>query len=150
MDEIADKSGESDKGEITERPEKILRVITEGKKEIDVADKMDGAGVKKECGQKRESMQTRCLRRNQSVLRHNFVEPGKGKYARDDDRGAKHPCCPGPSGLCLGIEFDRHSQEPGDCLPPFVRRTAVKIGTACLLGKLLDFGQRNRFTRLLR
>ena len=45
--EIADEGGESDERKITKRAEKILDVITKDKKEIDIADEMENAGMKK-------------------------------------------------------------------------------------------------------
>ena len=111
---------------------------------------MNGTGVKKERGEEREAVQTHCSRRNQSKLGYDFVESRKSKYARGDDRGAKYPCCPGPSRLRHGIEFNRHSKECSDFFPPFVRWTTVEIGAARLLRELLYFGHRNRLARLLR
>ena len=46
MCKIADEGGESDERKITKRAEKILDVITKDKKEIDIADEMQNAGVK--------------------------------------------------------------------------------------------------------
>jgi len=46
MREIADEGSESDERKITKRAEKILDVITKDKKEIDIADEMQNAGVK--------------------------------------------------------------------------------------------------------
>ena len=45
--EIADEGGEGDERKITKRAEKILDVITKDKKEIDIADQMQNAGMKK-------------------------------------------------------------------------------------------------------
>ena len=45
--EIADEGGEGDERKITKRAEKILDVITKDKKEIDIADEMQNAGMKK-------------------------------------------------------------------------------------------------------
>ena len=125
MREITDEDGESDEREITKRPEKIFYVVTEHKKKIHVANEMNGTGVKKERGEEREAVQTHCSRRNQSKLGYDFVESRKSKYARGDDRGAKYPCCPGPSRLRHGIEFNRHSKECSDFFPPFVPTRGV-------------------------
>src|SRR6266404_7868598 len=74
MREIADEGGESDQREIAEWPEKNFYVVAEHKKKIQVANEMNGTGMKKECGEERQAVQTRCLRRNQSKLGDNFVE----------------------------------------------------------------------------
>ena len=56
--EVADKSSEGDQGQVADQSQEIFDVVAEDKKEIHVSNKVNDAGVKKKCGEKREPSQS--------------------------------------------------------------------------------------------
>src|SRR4030095_3868140 len=118
--------------------------------EIHVPGKMNDSCVKKERRDKREPVEARRFRWNQSETLNNLAQIRKRKKTGTNDGGRKQPRRPRSSLLLWCIELDRHSKERSDLFPRFVGCGAIKIRTLGLFGQPLDFCNREHLARFLR